>query len=88
MGQAPDYHLGGGAVVGDEIVGVFGQAEGTVEDFVVDALFPAFGTEVFKRAFELGEEFCGWEEIGFCGGAIEGGDYVEVEGGCGVWGAH
>lgn len=88
MGKAPYHHPGSGAVVGDEMVGVAGQAECSVEDFVADALFPTFGTEVFKGAFEVGEEFCGWEEIGFYGGAVEGGDYVEVEGGCGEGDVH
>ena len=45
MGEAPDDEVGGDGVVGDEVGGVFGEAEGTGEDFVVDAGFPTVGAD-------------------------------------------
>lgn len=79
VGEREDDELGGGGIVGYEVAGVFCQTQGAGEDFIVDPLFPAFGAESLEVGFQLGEEICGWEKIGLYSGAVEGGDYVEVE---------
>ena len=45
VGEAPEDDVGCDGVVGDEAGSVFGEAEGSLEYFVVDAAFPAVGTE-------------------------------------------
>ncbi|MDE7345774.1 MAG: hypothetical protein K2N48_03420 [Muribaculaceae bacterium] len=82
MSQAPDDEVGGDGVVRKEACGVPGEAKGTGKDLVVDTFFPAGGAEGLELRFEVGEEVGFGEAAGFDGGAIEGGDDVEVEG-CG-----
>lgn len=79
MGEAPDDEGGGNGVVGNEVGGIFCKSQCAVEDFVVDALFPALGSHGFEGGFELGEDFGGREKCCFRGRAIEGGDDVEVK---------
>ena len=83
VGKGEEDEVGGDGVVEEEAVGVFGEAEGAGEDFSVDAAFPSFGTEGFEFGAEEGECLGGRQQAGFDGGAVEGGDDVEVEGGGG-----
>ena len=82
-GQGEDYEVGGDGVVGYEVGGVFGETEGSGEDLFVDAFFPAVRTEGLEVGLDEGEDFGRRKLTGFDGGAVEGGDDVEVEGGGG-----
>ena len=81
LGEGDKDDVGGDGVFGDEMGGVFGEAEGSGEDFVVDAFFPAVRTEGLEVGLEACEGLGRRQLTGFDGGAVEGGDDVEVEGG-------
>lgn len=84
MGQGEYDEVGGDGVIEEEEVGVFGETEGAGEDLFADAGVPAPVAEGLELRLQFGEEGGLGEAAGLDGGAVDGGDYVEVEGGGGV----